>query len=381
MKIVHICLASTYIEGWGYQENLLPEYLHKAGSENHIITSNNIFPKYLSKDTKDIIISKGMSYKVNNVFIHKIRGKRISSSVLIPYGLERKLQEIKPDIIFHHGISITTLPIVSKFAKVYKCKLFVDNHADEINMSKNKLWVLIYYRFLSRIACNIRKDCFTKFYGVTNSRCDFINKYYGVSKDKIELLPIGADTDFADTLNSKDELRKKYGFSLDTNIIITGGKMSRNKGTINLINAIEECDCKNLRLIMFGKFEDEDTFETAKKKDYITIYNWCDRLKTLELLKLSDIACWPIHHTTLNEDAIAVETPLIIRKTGTTEHLIENNGIWLEKGDKNELKKVIKQFIENITNNKETYTIHCRRMKEKLSYDKIAKTIISSAIQ
>lgn len=377
MIIVHICLTSAYIEGWGYQENLLPEYLCKAGTDNYIITSNNVFPTYISQEAKEKIVAKGTKYKVGNVTIHKISGKRVSSSVLIPYGLKDKLEELKPDVIFHHGVSITTLPIVTKYVSRHKCKLFVDNHADEINMSKNKLWVIFYYKFLSRLSCLIRKATYTKFYGVTNSRCDFINKYFGVPKSKIELLPIGADTDLADTLNSKKELREKYHLSPDEKVVVSGGKMGISKGTLNLINAIEELGAiHKIRLILFGKFEDNETSKLAKSKDFVTIYGWCDRIKTLELLKLADVACWPIHHTTLNEDSIAVETPLIIRKTRTTEHLVDGNGEWLEIGSKDELYEAIDLFFNN---NKDNYIASCRILKEKLSYNNIAQIIITAS--
>ena len=164
MKIVHICISAAYIDNWGYQENLLPEYLSKFGTENHVITSNDRLSAHLSQRVKDEIIAKGDSYKIKDVHIHKIRCKRVTSSMLIPYGLMKALTQIKPDVIFHHGINPTTLPIASKYAKKHYCKLFVDNHADEINMSKNKLWVLLYYKMLSRIACNVRKKYFTKFY-------------------------------------------------------------------------------------------------------------------------------------------------------------------------------------------------------------------------
>lgn len=377
MKIVHICISSAYIDNWGYQENLLPEYLSKFGTENHVITSNDRLSAHLSQRVKDEIIAKGDSYKIKDVHIHKIRCKRVTSSMLIPYGLMKALTQIKPDVIFHHGINPTTLPIASKYAKKHYCKLFVDNHADEINMSKNKLWVLLYYKMLSRIACNVRKKYFTKFYGVTRSRCDFINKYFGVHRKYIELLPIGADTDLADTLASKTELRSKYGFSQDERLIVTGGKMGINKGTIDLINAVEELNAKyRIKLVLFGKFEDEETEALARSKNFVTIYGWCDRNKTLELLKLANVACWPMHHTTLIEDAIAVEIPLIIRKTGTTEHLINGNGIWVVNGNKDELKNAIEQYIAKTNNNANEYSAACKRMKDEISYNNIAKRII-----
>lgn len=150
------------------------------------------------------------------------------------------------------------------------------------------------------------------------------------------------------------------------------------KGTTYLIKAIEGLKSNNrIKLVLFGKFEDKETLELARSKDFITLAGWCDRLKTLELLKLSDIACWPIHHTTLIEDCIAVETPIVIRRTGTTEHLINSNGVWLKQGSKEELKDVIGQYLIQIK--REDNSIACKSMKDKLSYNNIAKTIINVA--
>ena len=378
MKIVHICISIPYVDNWGYQENLLPDYMQKLGAENHIITSVESLPAYINADLRKEISAKGNEYNIGEIKVHKIKCKGVTSSTFIPYGLKKKLEEIRPDVIFHHNVSITTLPIVTKYAKKHKCKLFVDNHADEINMSKSKLWIILNYKILSRIACRIRRKSISKFYGVTNSRCYFINKYFGVPKKFIELLPIGADTDMANTLESKELLRSKYELDTSNKIVVTGGKMGVHKGTDVLINAIESMQGSypGMKLLLFGKFEDEETLELAKSKDFVTIYGWCDRKKTLELLKLADIACWPIHHTTLIEDAIAVETAVILRKTGTTEHLIEGNGMWLKECNLNE---IVNNAEAIFSMPKEVIEKNCRSIKEKMSYDSIAKRVLKEA--
>jgi hypothetical protein len=40
MKIVHICLACFYVEGMGYQENLLPKYHVKQGHQVTVLTND-----------------------------------------------------------------------------------------------------------------------------------------------------------------------------------------------------------------------------------------------------------------------------------------------------------------------------------------------------
>lgn len=380
MKIVHICLANPYVDNWGYQENLLPEYLAKLGYENHIITSNSILPHYLDTKIKNHIKQLGNYYMIERVHVHKILSFRVSVTMAFPFGLYNKLKDIEPNIIIHHNVSPTTLPIVSQYVKDYKCLLLVDNHADELNMNRNPFWRFFYYKLCSRFACKISLKNVAKFYGVTHSRCDFLNKYFGVPKEKIDLLPIGADVDLAENLLDRKKLRIKYRFSIEDYIVVSGGKMGKHKGTLDLIHAIEAMkqSYPNIKLLLFGKFEDEETLKVAESKDFVILFGWCDRIKTLELLKLSDVACWCIHHTTLMEDAIAVETPLVAKKTGTTMHLIEGNGSWLLGNEVEAIQNAIKIVMSAPQH---TLNQACVAMKNKINYRTIAKKILDDSFQ
>ena len=52
MKIVHICLAAVYIEGFGYQENILPQCHRAMGYDVTVLTSDHVFDKnYTQKNT------------------------------------------------------------------------------------------------------------------------------------------------------------------------------------------------------------------------------------------------------------------------------------------------------------------------------------------
>lgn len=377
MKILHICLQSSYIDGWGYQENLLPYYLTKKGSVNYVLTSSNNYPHYLKNDVIRDIESKGNSYSYNSVNIRRVPTKRISSSLSFCPNLYKHLSDIKPDAIFHHGVAFSTLPIVALYAKKHHIPLFVDNHADEINMSKNKVWIVINYRILGALACKVCNGVVTKYYGLSKSRCDFLSKYFKVPKSKIGFLPIGADVDLSSNIGDKPVLRKKYGFSADDFIVISGGKMGVDKGTDKLIEAVggfKETHSQ-VKLILFGKIEDDFTEIQVQKNSLINVYGWCDRQKTLELLKLSDVACWPVHHTTLIEDAVSVCTPLILRKTDTTSHLISNNGVWIEKSSVMELQNALDSIIAK--QQKGSLSVSCNVKKDELSYCAIAQQVLN----
>lgn len=379
MRIVHICISAPYIDGWGYQENLLPRYLQKLGVENHVIASRNDFPAYLTPEDKAAIVAKGEDYQVDGIHVRRIKTKQLTTSLLFTKGLSKALDEIHPDVIFHHNFNCTSLVVAARYATRKKIPFLVDNHADVINISKNKLWAFVYYRLLIGLSCKLIRKTITVAYGVTQARCDFMRDWYGVPKNIIKMFPIGADTDLADALPPKESLREKYGFQQGDFIVVSGGKMGINKGTKQLIDTVEELKTtyQNIRLVLFGAFEDNDTLPLAQKSDVVSVHGWCDRTKTLELLKMADVACWPVHHTTLIEDAIAVCTPIIVRKTGNTEHLVDGNGVWIDGVTKETLKSAILAFLLNQDEaQRSNLQSACEKMKNRIGYSTIADQLL-----
>lgn len=383
MKIVHICITEPYVDGWGYQSNLLPQYLQKQGIQNYIVTSANNFPCYLKKEEAEKIMAKGKSYEIDGVIVKRIKTLKITHALLLCHGLSKVLEEVKPDAIFHHNFNCTTFPIAARYAKKARIPLVLDNHADTINMTSHKLWVWLYYKFLIRNSCRLYKNQIYKAYGVTHARCEFIHDYFGVREEKIDFLPIGADVDLADKIYPKEMLREMYDIREDDFVIVSGGKMGKYKGTDFLIHAVDELVSSrvNLRLVLFGSFEDEETVTLARESANVTYMGWCDRTKTLQLLKMADVACWPIHHTTLIEDAVSVCTPVINRKTKTSEHLIDGNGIWLKKGTKDEIKSALIQMLDQTKVQKQNMQTACIKMREAISYRTVAKKLLEDLSQ
>lgn len=368
MRILHICLSGQYIDGWGYQENLLPHYLSKQGVENIVITSANHFPSYLPARKIEEIKAKGVDYLFDGVRIIRIPTKNPTESLAFAPSLYKTICDVAPDVIFHHDVVFSTLETVRHYVKKHHTTLFIDNHADELNMSHNVIWCFVYHKIANRLACQRILPFVKTFYGVSPGRCDFLKKYYSIPSDKIALLPIGADDDLTKQISSKDELRKKYGFDVNDRIVVSGGKMGKDKGTDVLISVTEKIQCK---LVLFGSFSDDETKDKANQSPLTRFFGWCDRVRTLELLRLADVACWPIHHTTLIEDAVAVGTPLLVRKTGNTSHLVHGNGIWTSVDT---LQKDIESFflMDNAS-----VQVAAATIKQEIAYSSIAGRIIS----
>ena len=169
MKIVHICLACFYIEGWGYQENILPKYHVKMGNEVLLLTSDYMFNRQGKSETKqerDYINPHGVHIKV----LGKV--SRFGKYA----GILRELAAFQPDIIFVHGGQFVSLKdVVAYCRKNREVKLFIDQHADFYNTPVNTLKQKIAAKWI--YGRHIRKSVryASCFWGVTPWRCEYLH--------------------------------------------------------------------------------------------------------------------------------------------------------------------------------------------------------------
>lgn len=368
MKIVHI--THHYRDGWGYQDNLLPAYQQKAGNDVVVISDVNHIPER----EKETILAKGREYFDGNIKIYRINCYvNTGNTSILCRGLYRILEKEKPNLIFHHGVNSSTLVVSCVYKKRNKKTiLFVDSHTDCINMSKNKVWHLCYEKIWLTFVCKLINTYVDKYYGVSILRREYLHQTYHIPIDKIGFLPLGGDTDMVESIiDNKATLRNEFFISEDDFVIVSGGKMAASKGTISLIDAfvdIKKGDA-NCTLVLFGEM-DSAVREAVRDKKGIISVGWCDRRKTIKLLKLSDVAVWPLLHTTLVEDAIACGTPLIVKKSGNVAHYEnEECGIFLERGDANEIKDALSR-IRDIK-----YKENAQKASRRYSYNSIIKII------
>lgn len=371
MKIVHI--HQYFNEGYGYQENILPNYHKELGHDVILITSTYSDGHNNEKRKKNTGI-----FKENNFLVKRIETVgEFKHRFVFFKSLYKELELQKPDFIYHHSPTAPSILTVSNYKKKNPhVNLVVDNHADLQISGRNKLWKLIYYNMFWRYILKKVDYNINHYFGVTPDRCLFLSKELGVCDKKISLLPIGADVNYVDNINdSKKNIRHKLNIRDKDTLICHGGKMSYNKKTDYLINAFMKIDNPSLKLILFGQFVDKELEKLIQNDNRIVFLGWCNRDKVLSIMKASDIGIWNGNHTTLLEDAIACELPLILRKYGSTEHLIKNNGSFIKTNNVDEIYYVLKNLINK--KNIDRWKHGAEEMKKELSYAKIAKDSLS----
>lgn len=345
MKIVHV--THHYIDGWGYQDNLLPKYQQKNGHDVVVLADNS----HLPQSCREEILKKGENYFDGEVKVCKFSSYiNTKNSGFFCSGLYRLLKKEKPEMIFHHGVDSSSFVVCAFYKRKHKdCFYFVDNHVDEINQSKSKAWFFINNKLLLSSVVKLLSSQIDYFWGVTPLRCEYLRNVFKAPVDKIGLLPLGGDSNVVDTIpDDVSLLRERYCIPSSSFVIVTGGKMDASKGTIDLLRVFAKLreSYKELHLILFGK-ADEQVRTLAEQIEGVTIKGWCGRYDTLALLKLSNVAIWPLLHTTLIDDAVSVGTPLIIKQSGNVSHYeIHQNGIYLSKGDESELELSILKILD-----------------------------------
>ena len=381
MRIVHICLACFYIEGWGYQENILPKYHAQAGHEVLVLTSDFVFnnrSENTVKQEQDYTNPQGVRVKVLDRTTRYGWYSRFGD-----FGdVYEELDLFKPDVVFVHGGQFVALKDVLAYCRRHRdAKLYIDQHADYYNSPvrtlRQKLAAKLIYGHWIRKGAKLAQ----RLWGVTPWRCQYLHEVYGVPKKKIDLLVMGGDDelipfDRADEVRS--HIRKELGIDEDAFVVVSGGKIDRMKNIHLLAQAANELDRKDLHVIIFGQAT-ADMEETVQKLSEINrchCVGWIDSSKVYDYFLASDLAVFPGTHSVLWEQACACGTPVLVKSWEGMHHVCVNGNGKLLYGDSVE---DMKEHIAQLLDDPKTYEemkFAANQCKDVFFYSKIAERAI-----
>lgn len=378
MRILHIMLSCFYIDNFSYQENLLPKYHFQSGNEVKIVASNFTF-----NNNGEGVYLKGRHTYNNEFGISVVRvefAKNIFSKLFKKYSnLQKELIKFNPDIIFVHGCQFLDLKKIVKYVKKNSnVKLFIDNHADFNNSGKNWLSKHILHGIIWKHLAHKALPYTKMFYGVTPARVDFLTDVYKLPKEKVRLLPLGADDEIVKkALNPavKVEKRKLYNLSDKDFVIITGGKIDKNKSQIiDFMGTINKCD-NSAKLLVFGSVTEElkEKFD-AQISDKVKYIGWKKSEEIYYEFAAADLVVFPGLHSVLWEQAVGMGKPCIFKYIKGFNHVdLGGNCLFFEKDDIEEYKLKVYEAIKNIDKMK---AIAEQKGIEIFSYSEIAKKSI-----
>lgn len=384
MRILHCCLAAFYIDNYSYQENILPK-MHKLQGHNVSILAS----------TETYLNNTSLGYIEPSSYIneHDIPVTRIPYLNILPKAVIRKLRvykgvfkyidEFKPDVIFIHDSQFISIIEIVKYLKLHPdVKVYVDGHTDFINSARSWLSKNILHKIIYKWCTNIIEPFTRKFYGTLPLRVDFFINVYGTPPEKTELLLMGIDdtlVDFKEESNIRNKMRAKLNIKENDFVIITGGKIDRNKNIHLLMKAVNELNIENIKLIVFGSYSNDiqEEFLTLEKHQGIKYVGWLSIKETYEYFFASDLGFFPGTHSVLWEQAVGIGLPCVFKKWTGIQHVdLGGNCLFLEESS----DYAIRNHILKIYNDKNLWSnmkdVALSKGVKQFSYYEIAKKAI-----
>lgn len=239
MRIVH--LVDYLMPTMGYQEFLLPKWNARHGHEVTILTSDRYYPvPHYEQTWGDLLGPRRCGPGATT-----IEGVRV---VRLPCAAEWKarpllhrvsatVQRLRPHVLFCHGSASPLAFAAARIARRAGLPLFYDNHMT-FGCQNQTAAGRLYYRALRWATRRWLVPAATRFYGVARECCDFLTHAQGVPADRVELLPLGVDTDlFRPDPERRTVLRHRHGIPDDAVVILQTGKLTPDKSPAWLAEA------------------------------------------------------------------------------------------------------------------------------------------------
>jgi glycosyltransferase involved in cell wall biosynthesis len=356
VKLRVALLTEMFSKNMGYLENFLPKYLGRQKIDVHVISTD--LPNYYwipeFKETYGEFsepLQAGTVEVQEGFTLHILAHKKVAGYMRM-VGLWEKLNSVRPDVVqIMSPIGWTALKAAA-YRPMLGYKLFTGCHmtASVFPLANRKLpwWNK------ERLRCTLTRTCpgrFTSFftekcYGATSDCADVAVRFFGVSKKKIDVCPLGVDTElFRPVSSERDyaarlELRQKLGFGGSEIVCIYTGRFSEDKNPLLLAKAVAHLVSTGepFRGLFVGSGVQAQAIQSCVG---CTAHPFVRVQDLGNFFRASDIGVWPTQESTSMLDAAACGLPIVVNDTLVATERIDGNGVTYRLNDLGDLIRVL----------------------------------------
>lgn len=380
MRILHMMLSCFYIEGYNYQENVLPRLHVKQGHIVRVIASCVSF----GEDGKPELVQP-CKYKSKDGFIveripyRKLFSKGALRLVRTYPDVYKKISQFKPDVIFFHGCSAWEIKTVARYKKNHPyVKLYVDNHGDRNNSAQSAISRIILHKIFYRSVLFPSIRYIDMLLCPSIESMDFCREMYRVPISKLEFYPLGGvirnDKDLEETRN---RIRSSENLNESDVVFTHSGKIDSGKRTNEIIGAFVKNKNNNFRLWIIGTIMDDVKDELVKLIDSdsrIKYFGWKQSNELQDYLCASDFYVQPGGQSATMQNAMCNGCALMLYPHKSHKPYIKNNGFYVK--DSNDIKKCLDQISVMSRFDIDRMRLNSLRIaKEILDYEKMAERV------
>lgn len=337
MKILHLCLANFYIDGYNYQENVLPRINKEDGHDVRIVASTETFVDnrnlgYL--EPSEYMTEYGVPIK--RLPYVKIGTKFTTVKVRKYVGLYEEIAAFAPDVIMSHDLSYWSALDVIRYKKEHpEVKFYADSHTAAYNSGKNWVSLNLLHRGLYRWIIQKALPYLEKYFYVGASIREFLKENYGVPLELMEYFPLGGNLpEEKEYQEHRTARREELRLAPDELLLIHSGKLDALKRTEELVKAFSAVPQLKAKLAVIGSVPEEmkqtllPLFETDERVVYL---GWKSAPELLEYLCACDLYCQPGSVSATLQNAVCCGSPIMAYPhLPYTEELDFGNILWVE---------------------------------------------------
>lgn len=377
MKILHLCLSCFYIDGYNYQENVLPRINKEDGHEVRIIASTETFvdnyrPGYL--EPSEYVTEYGVPIK--RLPYVKVGPWPITIKFRKYPNVYEEIAAFAPDVIMLHNASFWSVLDVIRYKKDHPAvKLYADSHTAVYNSGTNWLSLHVLHRCFYKYLIQKAIPYLDKFFYVGEGERLFALKNYGVPESLMEFYPLGgsifSQEDYAEKRESR---RAELGLAPDELLLVHSGKLDALKRTDELLRAFAAVPELNAKLAVIGSIpEDRKELLTSlmEQDDRVLYLGWKSGAELQEYLCACDLYCQPGSVSATMQNSVCCNCAILCYPHEPyVRHFDYGNILWVRtEGD---ITEVFRRLAENASELGTLKENSDRCARELLDYRKLA---------
>lgn len=367
MRVLRVC--SVPLALLGYRSHLREIVRH--GIDLTIATT---------EDDKFSYLKNEKFYKLKNVEIN--RDINIKSDVKSVINLYREITNLKPQIVHSN---------TPKGGIICTLASFMARTPVRVHTFTGQRWITLggFKKQLLKIIDNIIIALNTHVLADSPSQADFLNKEF--KTNKVRCLGLGSfggvDLEKFDYKKyDKLKIRKEMNFSESDFIVLYLGRISRDKGIEDLLNAFLTIERSNFKLLLVGPYEMElDGVSEQSEKIMLyhpRIFRFDFTNEPEKYFSACDLFCLPSYREgfgTVILEAAAMKRPTVGTNIyGISDAIVDGEtGLLCKVKSPDDLKNKIEYFINNRDKLELMGEAAYKRVVDKFDYKVVTKNLIN----
>lgn len=379
MRVLHFALSCFYIEGYNYQENVLPRLHAKAGHTVMMIASCVSFGKdglptlvepgrYQSRDGFEVV---RLPYKKP---FHKGLFKRLR---IFP-DVYRLIEEFRPDVMYFHGCAGWEIRTVARYKKAHpEVLFFADTHSDAYNSAHGFISRLQYRCFYTPVLKKALPHI-EKVLCPSLEIMDFAREIYHIPASMLEFYPLGGIIPSDETrAANRADVRAHEQTDPSALVFLHSGKIDAKKRTADLIRGFSAVPGDHLRLWIIGVLTDPVKAEIeslASADSRIHLLGWKDSQDLQRYLCAADVYAQPGSQSATMQNAMCSGCAMLLYPHRSHQAYLNGNGLYVDTVE--DIRTAIQSLADHPAQIGPMQQRSLEISREILDYEKMAARVL-----